>query len=107
MNPTIVLIVFHYISFPDEKCVILVQSSKMLPCGHKPFAKIATVGSLRQEGVRAVAMGSTSFLALVSGFLCSLRLRGIGQGLPMWALQTAALGWFELMDIFGLDCAVF
>lgn len=51
-------------------------------------------------------MGSTSFLAPVSGFPCSLRPRGVEQGLPPWRLQTAALGELELIDMFGLDCSV-
>lgn len=45
LNPTIVLVVFHYFSFPDEKYVILVQRSKILPCGYKPFAKFASMVS--------------------------------------------------------------
>lgn len=45
LNPTIVLVVLHYFLFPDEKYVIVVQSSKIVPSGYKPFAKIANVVS--------------------------------------------------------------
>lgn len=46
MKSTVVLIVSHDLSFPDEQCVILVQSSNMLPCGYKPFAEFVAVSSL-------------------------------------------------------------
>ena len=72
-------VVSHNLSFPEEQCVILVQSSKVLPCDYKPFAKFATPGPLRREGRRAVAMGMTSFSDLLSGFPCSPKSR---QGLP-------------------------
>lgn len=96
LNSTVVLIVSNDLSFPDEQCVVLVQSSKMLPCGYKPFARFATVDSRRQEGGRAVAVGRASFLELVSGFPCSLRSQG------KWLL------WAGLNpNMLVLDCSVF
>ena len=107
LNTTTVLIVFHYLSFSDEKCVIFgsEQWNAFLWVG--ACAGFATVGSWRQEGGRAMEMGSLSFSALVSGFLCSLRPQGIGQGCPPWGLQAASSDWIELIDVFGLSCSVF
>ena len=64
LNPTIELVDFHYLSFPDEKkCVILVQNSKTLPCGYKPYA-VCPFGVCETRGMGALAMGSTSTLHL-------------------------------------------
>lgn len=68
LDPTLVSIVFHDLSFPDQPCAILAQSSKMLPVGTNPLLSV----SLGLLETRVLAMGSTNFLALASDFLCSL-----------------------------------
>lgn len=92
MKSTVVLIVSHDLSFPDERCVILVQNSSRLPCAYKPFAEFATVSSLGR-GQAAVAMGSTSVFGCGSDFPCCQRSQG--KDFLYMRVANCCLGWME------------